>query len=69
MIKIEVDDRKFKRQGKDVNMRDVCTEGEWINGELYCLYFDSGFIRCSDVIECPAGYDDECDDYECDDDE
>jgi len=37
--------------------REDCTSYIEIDGEIYCGYYDVGFVKCDDVEHCPEGLD------------
>lgn len=37
--------------------RERCTMNHCIDEECYCDYYDFGCMKCSDIEECPDGYD------------
>ena len=47
--------------------RGNCGMSHWINNVCYCDYYDFGCFRCEDVEKCPAGCDEEDEDYDDED--
>lgn len=40
--------------------RDNCGNSHYLGGEVFCGYYDFGYYRCSEVVECPEGLDEDC---------